>query len=117
VLRRAKQHHVKVAFGTDLLCDPAGTGKENIMLVRLAKVYSNVEVLKIATSGNCELFAQSGRCDPYKQAKLGVLQEGAWADMLLVDGDPTKDINLLADPQHNFVVIIKDGTIYKNTLR
>jgi imidazolonepropionase-like amidohydrolase len=37
--------------------------------------------------------------------------------MLLVDGDPTKDINLLADPQHNFVVIIKDGTIYKNTLR
>jgi len=37
-------------------------------------------------------------------------------DMLLADGDPTQDIQVLADPQHNFVVIIKDGTIYKNAL-
>lgn len=86
------------------------------MLARFGKVYSNVEVMKIATSGNCELFAQSGRRNPYKEAKLGVLEEGAWADMLLVDGDPTKDINVLADPQRNFVVIIKNGTIYKNAL-
>jgi imidazolonepropionase-like amidohydrolase len=62
------------------------------------------------------LFAQSGNRNPYKEAKLGVLQEGAWADMLLVDGDPTKGINLLADPQRNFLVIVKNGTIYKNTL-
>jgi imidazolonepropionase-like amidohydrolase len=47
---------------------------------------------------------------------LGVLQKGAWADMLLVNGDPTKDINVLQDYEHNFVVIIKDGTIYKNAL-
>jgi imidazolonepropionase-like amidohydrolase len=86
------------------------------MLTRLAKVYRNVEVLKLATSGNCALFAWSGNRNPYKEAKLGVLQEGAWADMLLVDGDPTKGINLLADPQRNFLVIIKNGTIYKNTL-
>ena len=59
------------------------------MLARFGKVYSNVEVMKIATSGNCELFAQSGRRNPYKEAKLGVLEEGAWADMLPVDGDPT----------------------------
>jgi imidazolonepropionase-like amidohydrolase len=117
ILRWAKQYKVKVAFGTDLLFDPAGTYKENIMLTRLAKIYSNVDVLKIATSGNCQLFAQSGERDPYKQAKLGVLEEGAWADMLLVDGDPTKEINVLADPQRNFVVIIKDGKVYKNTLR
>lgn len=36
--------------------------------------------------------------------------------MLFVDGDPTKDINLLASPERNFVVIIKNGTIYKNTV-
>jgi imidazolonepropionase-like amidohydrolase len=65
--------------------------------------------MKMATSGNCELFALSGERHPYKQAKLGVLQEGAWADMLLVEGDPTEDINVLGDPQRNFVVIIKDG--------
>jgi imidazolonepropionase-like amidohydrolase len=58
----------------------------------------------------------SGERNPYKEAKLGVLQEGAWANMLLVDGDPTQDIQVLADPQRNVVVIIKDGAIYKNAL-
>jgi imidazolonepropionase-like amidohydrolase len=116
VLKWAKQYEVKVAFGTDLLSDPSGTYKQNIMLTRLAKIYSNVEVLKIATSGNCELFAVSGERNPYKEAKQGVLQEGAWADMLLVNGDPLKDINVLKDYEGNFVVIIKDGKIYKHTL-
>ena len=78
---------------------------------------ATVEVLKIATSGNCELFAMSGPRNPYKEAKLGVLEEGAWADMLLVDGDPTQDIDVLRDFEKNFRVIIKDGAIYKNTLK
>jgi hypothetical protein len=47
--------------------------------------------LKIATSGNCELFAMSGGAQPYKQAKLGVIEEGAWPDMLVVDDDPIRD--------------------------
>jgi imidazolonepropionase-like amidohydrolase len=114
-LRVAKKYHVKVAFGTDLLSGAAA--KENLMLTRFAQVYSNVEVMKIATSGNCMLFAQSGERNPYKEAKLGVIEDGAWADMLLVDGDPTQDISLLGDPGRNFVVIIKNGEIYKNTLR
>lgn len=86
------------------------------MLTRFAQIYSNVEELKIATSGNCELFALSGERNPYKEAKLGVLQEGAWADMLLVDGRPTRDITILANPERNFVVIAKNGAIYKNTV-
>jgi imidazolonepropionase-like amidohydrolase len=116
LLRWAKQYNAKVAFGTDLLFDPNGTYKQNIMLTRLAQIYSNFETLRIATSGNCELFAMSGERNPYKEAKLGVLQEGAWADMLLVNGNPLQDINLLKDYEHNFVVIIKDGKVYKNTL-
>lgn len=116
ILGWAKKYGVKVAFGTDLLFQPHVGFKENIMLTRFAKIYNNVEVLKIATSGNCQLFAQSGPRNPYKEAKLGVLQEGAWADMLLVDGDPTQNINVLADPERNFVVIVKDGKIYKNML-
>jgi imidazolonepropionase-like amidohydrolase len=117
ILGWAKKHHVKIAFGTDLLFDPAGTYKENLMLVRFAQIYRPVDVLKIATSGNCELFAQRGERNPYKEAKLGVVQQGAWADLLLVDGDPTKDIQLLGDPDRNLVVIVKNGVIYKNTLR
>jgi imidazolonepropionase-like amidohydrolase len=116
VLQWAKKYNTKVAFGTDLLFAPAGTKNQNLLLTRLAQVYSPVEVLKIATSGNCTLFAMSGPRNPYKEAPLGVLQEGAWADMLLVEGDPTQDINVLADPERNFVVIIKDGRVYKNTL-
>jgi imidazolonepropionase-like amidohydrolase len=112
----AKANNVKVAFGTDMLFQPNGTWKQNELLTRFAKVFGNVETLRIATSGNAALFAMSGERNPYREAKLGVLEDGAWADMLLVDGDPTKDINLLADPQRNFLLIIKDGRIFKNTL-
>ena len=93
----AKQHRVKVAFGTDLLFHPGGADQQNAMLTRFAKVYGNIGCMKIATSGNCELFAMSGECNPYKEAKLGVIQEGAWADILVVDGDPAQDINVLKD--------------------
>jgi imidazolonepropionase-like amidohydrolase len=116
VLRWAKQYGVKVAFGTDLLFQPDGADRQNVMLTRLAKIYSNVEVLKIATSGNSKLFALSGARDPYKEARLGILQKGAWADMLLVNGDHTEDIIVLKDFKRNFVVIIKNGKIYKNIL-
>ena len=47
---------------------------------------------------------------------MGVVEEGALADLLLVDGDPVADIKLIADPAKNFLIIMKDGKIYKNTL-
>lgn len=112
----AKRHGVKVAFGTDVLFQPEGTHMQNEMLTRFADVFGTVEALRIGTSRNCELFAMSGRRDPYKEAKLGVIHENAWADVLLIDGDPTKDINVLKDFERNLLVIIKDGTIHKNTL-
>ena len=45
-----------------------------------------------------------------------MVEDGALADLLLVDGDPLADIALVADPAKNFVVIMKDGVIYKNAL-
>ena len=68
----------------------------------------------MATSTNGELLALSGLRNPYP-GKLGVVEEGALADLLLVDGDPLEDIGLVADPDKNFLVIMKDGKIYKNT--
>jgi imidazolonepropionase-like amidohydrolase len=105
-----------VAFGTDLLFQPDGTKNQPVLLTRFAKVFGNAGTLQIATAGNCELFALSGERDPYKAAKLGVLERGAWADMLLVDGDPTQDIDVLKDYDRNLAVIIKDGKIWKNRL-
>ena len=55
----------------------------------------------------------SGLRSPY-EGKLGVVQEGALADLLLVDGDPIANIKLIENPAQNFLVIMKDGTIYKN---
>lgn len=112
----AKDVGCRVAFGTDLLFQPEGTKNEALLLTRFARVFGNVATLLIATSGNCELFALSGERNPYKDAKLGVLQRGAWADMLLVDGDPTQNIDLLIDYDRNLSVIIKNGQVWKNML-
>jgi imidazolonepropionase-like amidohydrolase len=69
----------------------------------------------MATASNAELLALSGQRSPYA-GRLGVVEEGALADLLLVDGDPIANIDLIADPAKNFVVIMKDGKLYKNTL-
>lgn len=70
----------------------------------------------MATSDNGQLLALSGMRSPYP-GKIGVIEEGALADMLLVDGDPIANIKLIEDPAKNFVVIMKDGMVYKNSLR
>jgi imidazolonepropionase-like amidohydrolase len=62
-----------------------------------------------------KLMALSGFINP-SPGKLGAVEEGALADLLLVDGNPLENIKLIEDPDKNFLVIMKDGTIYKNTL-
>ena len=70
----------------------------------------------MATSVNGELLQLSGPRNPYP-GRLGVVEQGALADLLLVDGNPLADIALIADPHRNFVVIMKDGRVVKNQLR
>ncbi|CAN7262525.1 hypothetical protein LJR164_001182 [Phenylobacterium sp. LjRoot164] len=69
----------------------------------------------MATSTNGELFRTTGLRNPYP-GKIGVVEEGAYADLLLVNGNPVEDIKLVTDPDRNFLVIMKDGKIYKDTL-
>jgi imidazolonepropionase-like amidohydrolase len=113
--RLAKKHGIKVAFGTDILFDPASAAGQGAQLVRLTKWYTPAEILVMATSTNAELLAFCGKRNPYPD-KLGVVEEGAYADLLLVDGNPLEKIELVADPEANFKVIMKDGKIYKNSL-
>lgn len=114
--RLAKKYHVKVAWGTDVLFDAELAAKQGEQLAKMTKWYSPFEILKMATSTNAELLALSGPRNPYQKGKLGVLEEGAYADMILVDGNPIQDIKLVEDPERNFLIIMKDGIIYKNTL-
>ena len=82
----------------------------------MVRWYTPFEILKMVTSDNAELLSLAGKRSPY-QGKLGVIEEGALADILLVDGDPLKNINLIAEPEKNFVLIMKNGVIYKNTIK
>jgi imidazolonepropionase-like amidohydrolase len=85
------------------------------MLTHLTHWYSNAELLKQATAVNGELLALSGPRNPYP-GKLGVIEQGALADLLVVDGNPLDDVALIGKPEKSFAIIMKDGTIFKNIL-
>lgn len=111
---------VKMAFGSDLLgpWQQAGTFENQAReeFLWAAKYMSNFEVLRMATGRAGELHALSGENTPYKQGPTGVIQEGAYADILIVDGNPLKKIEIMMDPDKNLELIMKDGKIYKNEL-
>jgi imidazolonepropionase-like amidohydrolase len=117
-VKLAKKYKVKIGFGTDFF----GPSREQFAQQSLefkarAKYFSPLEILKQATSTNAAIVAMSGpMMNPYLDGPLGVIQEGAYADMLIVDGNPRQDIMLLTDPEKNLLLIMKDGKIYKNTL-
>src|SRR5499427_1205004 len=111
----AKKYKIKTAWGTDVLFSGALAQQQGAILASLTRWYTPAEALIMATSTNAELLALSGKRNPYP-GKLGVVEEGALADLLLVDGDPIANIKLIEDPAKNFVLIMKDGKILKNTL-
>jgi imidazolonepropionase-like amidohydrolase len=111
----AKKHKIKTAFGSDLLFSENLAARQGTMLTHLTKWYSNAEILMMATANNAELLGLSGPRNPYP-GKLGVVEENALADLLVVDGDPVENIRLIEDPAKNLLVIMKDGRFYKNAL-
>ena len=111
----SKRYKVKTAWGTDTLFDAKLASRQGAQLSKLTRWYTPAEVLKMATADNAKLLALSGLRSPY-EGKLGVVAEGALADLLLVDGDPIANIKLIEDPAKNFVVIMKDGKVHKNSL-
>lgn len=115
VLKAARKHGVKVAWGTDTLFDPDLAAKQGKIAAKMARWYTPHEVLKMVTHDNAQLVKLCGPRDPYP-GELGVVKEGALADLILVDGNPLEEIELIGEPETKFVVIMKDGKIYKNTL-
>jgi imidazolonepropionase-like amidohydrolase len=111
----AKKYRIKTAFGTDVLFSQALAERQGAMLADLTRWYTPAEALAMATSTNAELLSLSGPRNPYP-GKLGVVEEGALADLLLVDGNPVDNIKLVEDPARNFLVIMKGGKLYKNLL-
>lgn len=111
----AKKYKVKLSWGTDCLFDAKLASRQGAQLSKMIKWFTPYEILKMATATNAELLKLSGPRNPYPH-QLGSIEEGAYADLLIVDGNPLIDIKLIENPEINFKLIMKDGVIYKNTL-
>jgi imidazolonepropionase-like amidohydrolase len=109
----AKELGVQLAWGTDFLFEPELNKEQNAYILRLLEWFSPGEILKMITYDNARLLSLSGNRSPYK-GQLGEVSQGALADLILVDGNPLQDINLLTQPEEKFLVIMKDGKLVKN---
>ncbi len=106
-----------VTYGTDLFFVPKEMGDEQVaMMERLLPWYSPGEILKMATGNAGYLYKMSGIRNPYPDGDLGVVKEGAYADLLLVEGNPLEDLSAVTETK-NLLIIMKDGKIFKNTLK
>jgi imidazolonepropionase-like amidohydrolase len=107
VYRWAKRHRVPIAFGTDLW----GTGARRSQLREFEmriELDEPSNVIQSATRINAELLNEGG--------KLGIIAPNAYADLLVVEGNPLRDLTILTNPQKNLKLIMKGGVIYKNEL-
>ena len=111
----AKKYGVKLAWGTDLLFEPDLNKEQNRLMLGLKPWFTPAEIVRMVTYDNAQLLALSGPRAPYP-GRLGIVEEGALADLLLVDGNPLADLDVLGEPATRFRVIMKGGAIVKNTL-
>ncbi|MFD2165079.1 amidohydrolase family protein [Thalassotalea euphylliae] len=108
----------KIAFGADVVGPLSAQRNANNEFVVRAKYWPPVEVLKQATYNNARMLKEeTGSRNPYLEGELGIIAEGAYADVILVDGNPLENIELLATPYESLLVIMKDGKVYKNALK
>ena len=117
MLRWIAEYDVDTFAGADLWIYNMIPLTPEDMVVR-KRWFSDVEILRQNTSSAAKWLAKSGPKNPYKEGTLGVIEEGAYADMLLVEGSPLEDVAVLADYKNNVGIklVIKDGEIFKNTL-
>lgn len=106
---------VNMAFGTDILMNPGASQSQGRQLAKLARFMPPLEALRMATGNAGNLLALSGPRDPY-QGRLGLIAEGAHADILVWDGDPETDLGFLDDPTNNLRLVMKGGRVFKETL-
>ena len=106
---------LKVVHGTDIYLNPPDGNKDEVkQMERLLKWFTPFEILKMSTGNVGELLKLCGPPDPYP-GDLGVVKEGAYADLLVIEGNPLEDLTEVTNRDH-LKIIMKDGQIRKNTL-
>jgi imidazolonepropionase-like amidohydrolase len=115
MIQWARKHDLLIVSGGDTFgVDLLNKNIENI-LIETSFGFSPYEALLHATSNAAEVLSWSGGLNPYKDGTLGTIEPGAYADLLIVDGNPLEDLTVLRD-RSNLRVIMKDGQFHKNTL-
>jgi len=107
-----KKHNAKVLFGTDCF---GNMDVQHLEFKYRSQFFSSLDILRQATSNGGEVLRMSGKLYPYT-GDLGVIKEGAMADMLIVKGNPLDDVTILSNYEEQLLLIMKDGKIYKNML-
>ena len=111
-----RHEDIGLLFGTDMMITGPDYQVEQSEDIRYyEKRFGTMRALRALTGTANEVFALTTYQNPYPKGKIGVLEAGSYADLLLVDGDPTKSVSVLADTDH-LRLIMKGGTVYKNTL-
>ena len=116
MIRLAKKHKRNIAFGSDVFLSREAYQLQAMEWLARAEIFSAEEIMRQATSIGADLIELSGPRNRYREGPLGVIRSGAYADLVLIDGEPLDDVSVLADPEKNLRLIMKDGVIYKNTL-
>ena len=107
------KYDLKTGFGTDFPDHERDQSRQSAEFEARAEFWPTIEVLRQATSYGAELIGMANSRMPYQDGSLGVVEEGAYADLLIVDGNPFEDISLLGNPNKNMLLIMKDGEIIK----
>ena len=111
-----RHEDIRLLFGTDMMITGPDYQVEQSEDIRYyEKRFGTMRALRALTGTANEVFALTTYQNPYPKGKIGVLEAGSYADLLLVDGDPTKSVSVLADTDH-LRLFMKGGTVYKNTL-
>lgn len=111
VFKYVKKYNVKTGWGTDLLEGLDNRSRQLEDLTMRTQWFTPAEIMIQATGTNSEIMQLTGRRNPY--GKVGVIEEGAMADILLYSANPLEDISIVAEPEKYLTTIIKDGEIIK----
>lgn len=130
-IKLANEYNVNMGWGSDVILvnKDVWRGSRDFQITQWGRSFGNFRTLKAMTSDNGKLMALTGVMNPYPDGKLGVIEEGAYADIILVDGNPLEDLSVIGASPKMFGVpprptssvdtiplVMKDGKVYKNTL-
>jgi len=116
MVKWARKHGLFIISGSDMFAEQWPISKKNITIEVELFGFTPMEALRHATGNASKVIAMSGPArNPYREGPLGVVKEGAYADILLWDDDPTQDIKIIED-ESKLSLIMKDGEIFKNTV-